>query len=101
MYSVTFNQDLIFINILLYINAGAETQLGNGRTSEIVFIGTEEKHAIDAIKAGGIDYLLKPVMEQEVKAMLERWRAKKLKVEKLTRGITNLLGQKVMEFYMG
>jgi two-component system LytT family response regulator len=45
----------------------------------IVFISAYNQYAIKAIKFGALDYLLKPIVEEELKEAIERFRKKKEK----------------------
>ena len=74
-----FSPDLIFLDV----------ELGKGQTSfdllkekspasfEVIFITAYNHYAIQAIKLSAIDYLLKPIDEQELDAAIEKYRNKK------------------------
>jgi two-component system LytT family response regulator len=60
------NPDLILLDIQLGKKTGFDllTKFPNP-TFKVIFITAYEKYAISAIKAGALDYLLKPISEQE------------------------------------
>jgi two-component system LytT family response regulator len=78
-----FNPDLVFLDI----------ELGKGQTSfdllkkrgqlnfDIIFITAYNQYAIQAIKFSAIDYLLKPVDEEELDQAIEKFRLKENKID--------------------
>ena len=60
------NPDLILLDIQLGKKSGFDllTRFSNP-TFKVIFITAYEKYALSAIKAGALDYLLKPISEQE------------------------------------
>ncbi|WP_353127656.1 LytR/AlgR family response regulator transcription factor [Parapedobacter pyrenivorans] len=67
--------DLIFMDISLY-DCNAFDILNGLQTmpKHIIFVTAYNQYAIRAIKYGALDYLLKPVDEQEFKEAIERFR---------------------------
>ena len=78
-----FKPDLVFLDV----------ELGKGQTSfellkkispinfDIIFVTAYNQYAIQAIKFSAIDYLLKPIDEDELDTAIEKFRNKKSKVD--------------------
>jgi len=72
-----FQPDLVFLDV----------QLGHGQTGfdvlinlreinfKVIFVTGFDKYAVQAIKFSALDYLLKPIDEEELKTALEKFRA--------------------------
>lgn len=65
--------DVVFLDVQMRDTDGFEvlSRLGT-RDFEIIFITSHEKFALRAIKAGAIDYLVKPVQPAELRAAIEK-----------------------------
>lgn len=76
-----------------------DIELGDGQCFEIfkkvnvqapiIFTTSYEEHALKAFKLNSVDYLLKPVNEQELSSAIEKY--KKLHIEEIKKLQTNLL----------
>ncbi|HEY0744804.1 MAG TPA: LytTR family DNA-binding domain-containing protein [Chryseosolibacter sp.] len=65
--------DVIFLDVQMRETDGFEVLSRlTTRDFEVIFITSHEKFALRAIKAGAIDYLVKPVQPQELKAAIEK-----------------------------
>src|SRR5690606_33431431 len=68
-------QDLLLLDIQLKDGNAFDLLSQIGEThAQLVFITAYDHHAINAIKYGALDYLLKPVDEEELDQALERVR---------------------------
>lgn len=67
--------DLIFSDIQLSDGLSFEIFRHNVVSSPIIFTTSFDAYAIQAFKVKSIDYLLKPVKQQELKAALDKYRA--------------------------
>ncbi len=67
------NPDIVFLDIQMPDGTGFDV-LGSiqNKNFEVIFITAHEEFAIKAIKFSALDYLLKPVDAQELKAALEK-----------------------------
>ncbi|WP_431158130.1 response regulator [Winogradskyella poriferorum] len=78
-YIVANEPDLVFMDVEMPAKSGievAEDINKNHLDTKIVFITGHEHYAIKAIKNSAFDYLLKPVSIDELKATIERYKAK-------------------------
>lgn len=65
--------DVVFLDVQMRDTTGFEVLSSLGtRDFEIVFTTSHEKFALQAIKAGAIDYLVKPVQPDELKTAIEK-----------------------------
>jgi len=64
--------DLIFMDIHLADGSSFEILEGTEIKSPIIFTTAYDKYAIDAFKANSVDYLLKPIKEQELTEAFEK-----------------------------
>ena len=72
--------DLLFLDIEMPRLNGFELldELGDAINFEVIFITAYDEFGIKAVKANALDYLLKPVQNQELKASIEKYKQKKL-----------------------
>ena len=70
--------DLLFLDIEMPRLNGFEllAELGNDLPFEVIFTTAYDEFGIKAVKANAMDYLLKPVQNQELKAAIERYKRK-------------------------
>ena len=67
------NIDVLFLDIRMPEETGFELLSHfKDRTFDTVFITAYEQYAIEAIRNGAVDYILKPINKREFKSMLER-----------------------------
>ena len=67
------NPDLLFLDVEMPFMNGFEVLQQLGKISfKVIFTTSHEKYALRAIKFAAIDYLLKPIDLQELKAAVER-----------------------------
>jgi two-component system LytT family response regulator len=66
--------DVLFLDIRMPGATGFEVlqQLGPDRSFETVMVTGYQDHALEAIKAEALDYLLKPIDDQELKQTIEK-----------------------------
>ena len=66
--------DLIFMDI--HLSDGESFRIFDSLTVEcpIIFTTAYDQYALEAFKVNSIDYLLKPINEQEVQRALDKWR---------------------------
>jgi len=71
--------DLLFLDIEMPRLNGFELleELGDDISFEVIFITAYDEFGINAVKANALDYLLKPVQNQELKAAIEKYKIKK------------------------
>ena len=64
--------DLLFLDISMPIQDGFELlHYFPKRNFQVVFVTAHEEYAIKAIRAGAIDYVLKPIIKSELKTAIE------------------------------
>lgn len=71
----TFKPDVLFLDIEMPEMSGlelAEKAFANGYDGEIVFTTAYNQYAVEAFKVNALDYLLKPIMPEELERSLER-----------------------------
>lgn len=67
--------DLIFLDINLYDCSGFDIlNAFESISGHVIFVTAYNQYAIKAIKYGALDYLLKPIDDQEFKEAIERFR---------------------------
>ncbi len=67
--------DLVFLDIMLPDGLGFDViEALQPLTFQVIFITAHDEYAIRAIRAGALDYLLKPIEEEELQYALERAR---------------------------
>lgn len=65
--------DLVFLDINLIDGTGFDfLEQTENQDFKVIFITAYEEHALKALKIGAVDYLLKPVDSDELKAALEK-----------------------------
>ena len=71
--------DILFLDIEMPRLNGFELlgELGDSVSFEVIFITAYDEFGIKAVKANALDYLLKPVQNQELKAAIEKYKQKK------------------------
>lgn len=72
--------DLVFLDVEMPRMTGMELLKAirsDGYAGHVIFSTSHEKYSIDALRAEALDYLLKPVMHQELKDALERFYSKR------------------------
>lgn len=89
-----FNPDLIFLDISMPDGTGFDLlEKIQPLSAEVIFTTATDKFAIKAIKFSALDYLLKPIDQEELKAAVEKVKEKKnhsATVENLSFLIQNL-----------
>ena len=70
--------DLLFLDIEMPRLNGFEVleELGEKASFEVIFTTAYDEFGIRAVKASALDYLLKPVQNQELKAAIEKYKKK-------------------------
>ena len=70
--------DLLFLDIEMPRLNGFELleELGDEISFQVIFITAYDEFGIKAVKANALDYLLKPVQNQELKAAIEKYKQK-------------------------
>lgn len=71
--------DLLFLDIEMPRLNGFEVleELGDQLSFDVVFTTAYDEFGIRAVKANALDYLLKPVQNQELKAAIEKYKKKR------------------------
>ncbi len=70
--------DVIFLDVQMPTLTGFEVLQHTGRSQfEVIFTTSAEQHALKALKVGAVDYLLKPVKGDELRAAVEKIIAKR------------------------
>ena len=69
------NPDILFLDVEMPVMTGFELleQMGN-RTFDVIFTTAYSKYAVQAFKAKAVNYLLKPIDEQELKVAIDEWK---------------------------
>ncbi|MEO1262820.1 MAG: LytTR family DNA-binding domain-containing protein [Bacteroidota bacterium] len=70
--------DLLFLDIEMPRLNGFEVleELGDNMSFDVIFTTAYDEFGIRAVKANALDYLLKPVQNQELKAAIEKYKKK-------------------------
>lgn len=86
-----YQPDIIFLDVLIKGGTGFDvlSQLPN-LDAEIIFTTSYEKYAVQAFKISAVDYLLKPIEEEELVAAVER-ATEKLRMNDTTSHLNLLL----------
>jgi len=68
--------DLVLLDLQMPVMGGFEVvrKLGGGHLPVVVIVTAFDQHAIEAFEAGAVDYLLKPVGEEQLRRAVERAR---------------------------
>jgi DNA-binding LytR/AlgR family response regulator len=68
--------DLVLLDLQMPVMSGFEVvrKLGGGHLPVVVIVTAFDQHAIEAFEAGAVDYLLKPVGEEQLRKAVERAR---------------------------
>lgn len=77
--------DLLFLDVEMPRMTGMEllkAVRSDGYTGHAIFTTSHEKYSIQALREEALDYLLKPVMHQELKDALDRFYSKRRAYEK-------------------
>lgn len=74
----TFYPDVLFLDVEMPGATGFELlrQLGENAPFRVIFTTAHSEYAIEALRGGAFDYLLKPVQEDELARALDRLRPK-------------------------
>ncbi|MBK9605902.1 MAG: response regulator transcription factor [Betaproteobacteria bacterium] len=67
--------DICFLDIRMPVMNGIEAARLIGGESRVVFVTAYDEYAIDAFERGAVDYLLKPIAEDRLRATIARLRA--------------------------
>ncbi|MCT4622969.1 MAG: LytTR family DNA-binding domain-containing protein [Schleiferiaceae bacterium] len=89
--------DLIFSDIQLTDNLSFEIFKTIEGNTPIIFTTAYNQYAIDAFKTNGIDYLLKPIDQNELAAAIEKYNRLQSKPEVDLSAIAQLIGQQKNE----
>lgn len=69
----TIKPDIVLLDIQMPDGTGFDLlQLVDEKTFQVIFISAHEEFAIRAIKCAALDYILKPIDEEELKTSIER-----------------------------
>jgi two-component system, LytTR family, response regulator len=74
--------DLIFLDIQLTDGTGFDLLQKLAHPPQVIFITAHADFALQAIKAGALDYLLKPLDEEELNAAIQKVRQSKMNLQK-------------------
>ena len=89
--------DLVFLDIQMPAMNGFEfLERFTGRNFEVIFVTAYDEYALQAIKEAAVDYLLKPVEQDELEKSLKKVLAKRNKEQVDTKKITIPLENKLM-----
>jgi two-component system LytT family response regulator len=78
-----YHPDIIFLDILMPDGSGFKLLEETGDIDfDVIFVTAFDQYAIQAIKYSALDYLLKPVIPEELVAAVEKAEKKKLSKEK-------------------
>jgi two-component system LytT family response regulator len=89
--------DLVFLDIQMPAMNGFEfLERFTGRNFEVIFVTAYDEYALQAIKEAAVDYLLKPVEQDELENSLKKVLAKRNKEQVDTKKITIPLENKLM-----
>jgi two-component system LytT family response regulator len=72
--------DLVFLDVEMPVKTGFELLKSipsESLTFEVIFVTAYERYAIQAIRSSAIDFILKPVQQNELKAALDRFTEKR------------------------
>jgi two-component system LytT family response regulator len=78
----TFNPDIVFLDIRMPNQSGFDMLTAIEQWNfEVIFITAYNEYAIQAIRFSALDYLLKPVEEEELIKAVERFKRKRLQAK--------------------
>jgi two-component system, LytTR family, response regulator len=70
--------EIVFLDVQMPVITGFQLLQQTGKSGfEVIFTTSSEQHALEALKAGAIDYLLKPVQPDDLMKAVEKVLAKK------------------------
>jgi two-component system, LytTR family, response regulator len=89
---LTLEPDLVFLDLQMPVMGGFEMirHLGGTRLPVIVIVTAFNQHAIQALDAGAVDYLLKPVRGERLQASVERAKRMLGKPQTIARDLANI-----------
>jgi DNA-binding LytR/AlgR family response regulator len=90
--------DLIFLDIQLGDGLSFEIFEWVEVKSAIVFTTAYDEYALKAFKLNSVDYLLKPIDEEELAAAIEKFKSKNLSTSIDLNGLQELFGEKKTEY---
>jgi two-component system LytT family response regulator len=83
--------DLVFLDIEMPVKNGfellQETRLAGNTNFKVVFYTAYDKYLINALRESAFDYLLKPIKQNELTKIVERFKSQNKKPEKLIQSI--------------
>lgn len=69
--------DLVFLDIQMpELNGFDLIEITGERNFEVIFVTAHNKYGIEAVKAGALDYVLKPVSINELRSAIEKFKRK-------------------------
>lgn len=72
--------DIIFLDIQMpELNGFDFLEIAGERSFEVIFVTAYNNFGIEAVKAGALDYILKPVSVNELRAAVEKYKRKNLR----------------------
>src|SRR5687767_11404474 len=87
----TYNPDLLFLDVQMPGLTGFEVLRKVNRFNfEVIFTTAFDKYAVEAIRFSALDYLLKPIDADDLKAAIARFIEKKASEEERQKQIDNL-----------
>jgi len=87
----TFEPQLLFLDVQMPGMTGFDLlKRINKYSFEVIFTTAFDKYAIEAIRFSALDFLLKPIDADELKAAVQRFQEKKASVEDRERHLDNL-----------
>lgn len=74
--------DLVFLDIRLGNDSGFEVlEMATYKSFHVIFVSAYSQYALKAIKSSAIDYLLKPVDMDDLRAAIERFKSRKSHID--------------------
>ena len=90
---LTLRPDLVFLDLQMPVMTGFQVMraLESGPIPVIVVVTAYDQHAVEALNAGAVDYLLKPVSEDRLKRAVDRALAMKGKPGRIAESVAQAI----------